>query len=520
MKTIKVKEILPDFATYSETITVKRIKEKMFAVSDEDIHYVADELIVLGEEILNNVAALGVALYIEKAGEMQLDQYNDYILNNLFLNKGHQNAGPIFKKVCFMLQKLQNDTSSELNIFIDLFKFENQWNKQLNDLAKFRNSLMHGFFVLPAKTNEEQTKKIKGLLDHLSELGVFIYETNFHFRDENGFTGDWHINESDKLAWDKLENTTLFGQLIKQVKIELFDPTFWEYEKSEKKQTLPHHFAEDISKKNFGAIAYWFHPAEKEKQNSLFQSIISHFHKEVETEIVAYTIHENGIAHTEDFLFNNKIIKERIELIKKNTVSNPKNETITLDKKIIVIVNDFHLGFYSPNHLVNAIQKLKEYQVNVIALGYEYEFLNSFFNLKISQNSSKSIPSEEKRKQLIYNYLRYRGPFKGEKDFELIVDVMNDLCEKLANGEVVYARKFAEEKNVDSIFTDEVFSMLFPMLKYNNQELIESINNKYEEDKVHELYGFPLEIKETSSIYLALRRRDITLELKHKLLSI
>ena len=53
MKTIKVKEILPDFATYSETITVKRIKEKMLLVCDEQPEYVADELLLLSEEILS-----------------------------------------------------------------------------------------------------------------------------------------------------------------------------------------------------------------------------------------------------------------------------------------------------------------------------------------------------------------------------------------------------------------------------------------------------------------------------------
>ena len=47
-----------------------------------------------------------------------------------------------------------------------------------------------------------------------------------------------------------------------------------------------------------------------------------------------------------------------------------------------------------------------------------------------------------------------------------------------------------------------------------------SFTTKYEEDEVHGLYDFPLETKETSSIYIALRRRDITLELKHKILSL
>ena len=497
-----------------------KINELLAIAKAEKPEFRADELIVLGEEILNNVAAIGVALYIEKAGEIQLDQYNDYILNNLFLNKGHQNAGPIFKKVCFMLQKMEKGISTELDAFLDIFQFGNQWNTVLNGLSKFRNSLMHGFFVLPAATNEEQTKKIEELLSHLSEIGVFSYDTNFPFRDTKGFTGEWHINESDKSAWDNLENSTLFGKLIQQVEVELFESTFWEFETTENKQPLPLHVLKVISNENFGTLACWFHPTENEQKINLFHSIIAHYQQEVNTEIVAFSIHENGIAHTEDFLFNNKVVRERVELLKKNKVSNSKVDTNTVDKKIIVIVNDFHLGLYSPNHLVNSINKLKEYQINVIVLGHEYEFLNSFFNEKISNSTLKKLPSLDQQKQLIHNYLRFRGPFKGEKEFELIVGLMKELCEKLAKGEVVYARRFANDYDIDAIYTDEVFSMLYPMLKYNEDELLNSFTTKYEEDEMHGLYDFPLEIKETSSIYLALRRRDITLELKHKLISL
>ena len=51
-----------------------KINELLVIAKSEKPEFRADELIVLGEEILNNVAALGVALYIEKAGEIQLDQ--------------------------------------------------------------------------------------------------------------------------------------------------------------------------------------------------------------------------------------------------------------------------------------------------------------------------------------------------------------------------------------------------------------------------------------------------------------
>ena len=94
MNTIKVKDLLPDFEEFSNKIQVKRLKEKMLEVCDERLSYVADELLLLSEEILSQVSAFGVCLYLQNGGVLQTEKNNDFILQELFLHQGHQNAAP------------------------------------------------------------------------------------------------------------------------------------------------------------------------------------------------------------------------------------------------------------------------------------------------------------------------------------------------------------------------------------------------------------------------------------------
>jgi hypothetical protein len=42
----------------------------------------------------------------------------------------------------------------------------------------------------------------------------------------------------------------------------------------------------------------------------------------------------------------------------------------------------------------------------------------------------------------------------------------------------------------------------------------------FEQDTLDELYGYPTTITETTPIYLALGRRDVKLEYKHKVISL
>ena len=89
---------------------------------------------------------------------------------------------------------------------------------------------------------------------------------------------------------------------------------------------------------------------------------------------------------------------------------------------------------------------------------------------------------------------------------------MDRICDALQQGQKIYARRFADEYQYDIEYVYEIFAVLYPWV-HNERE-------KFEEDTIDDLYGFPSLITETTPIYLALGRRDIKLEYQHKVISI
>lgn len=140
MEIIKVKDILGDFETLANDFP-ENLKTKMLLVCDEQPEYVADELLLLSEEILSQVSAYGVCLYLQHGGTLQTEKNNDYILHNLFLHEGHQNAGPVFDKICGAVNDIKENLTA-LDSAIELFNL-NKGSGIYNDLKKladFRNA--------------------------------------------------------------------------------------------------------------------------------------------------------------------------------------------------------------------------------------------------------------------------------------------------------------------------------------------------------------------------------------------
>jgi hypothetical protein len=101
---------------------------------------------------------------------------------------------------------------------------------------------------------------------------------------------------------------------------------------------------------------------------------------------------------------------------------------------------------------------------------------------------------------------------EDEQDVQVLKEIMDKLCEGLQLGQKIYARRFADEHQYDMEYVHEIFAVLYPW--------VISTREKFEEDTVDELYGFPSIITETTPIYLALGRRDIKLEYQHKVISL
>ena len=87
------------------------IIDKIDAVNAEDPAYAADELVELAEEILQQIAAVGMVQYLRHVPQKEV--YNEFLIG-LFNSSGHDyNAGPLFRWAANMLKECPVMRSSQ-----------------------------------------------------------------------------------------------------------------------------------------------------------------------------------------------------------------------------------------------------------------------------------------------------------------------------------------------------------------------------------------------------------------------
>jgi hypothetical protein len=122
-----------------------RLLQKIDAVQKEiDDAYAADELVELGEEILSQLAAMGIAVYLQQAKQKEV--FNDFLIS-LFLSNGHAyNAGPLYRWAANLLKDADGVEAALLKPFFWEEKDGKQvLNEAIHHLASLRNAVMHGF---------------------------------------------------------------------------------------------------------------------------------------------------------------------------------------------------------------------------------------------------------------------------------------------------------------------------------------------------------------------------------------
>lgn len=88
---------------------------KIQALQSEEDAYAADELVELGEEILSQLAAMGIAAYLKQANQKEV--FNDFLIS-LFLSDGHSyNAGPLFRWAANMIKDAEGAEAKRLHVF-------------------------------------------------------------------------------------------------------------------------------------------------------------------------------------------------------------------------------------------------------------------------------------------------------------------------------------------------------------------------------------------------------------------
>ena len=161
-----------------------RLTEKIKAVQSEEDAYAADELVELGEEILSQLAAMGIAVYLQQA--KQTDVFNDFLIS-LFLSNGHAyNAGPLYRWAANMIKDAEGTEAKLLKPFFwEIKEGQEVLNEEIHHLAGLRNAVMHGFFVLPPERNREESQNMEAILKSMEGANLFQRTFgSFHFIDQ------------------------------------------------------------------------------------------------------------------------------------------------------------------------------------------------------------------------------------------------------------------------------------------------------------------------------------------------
>ena len=494
-----------------------RLNQKIKAVQSEEDAYAADELVELGEEILSQLAAMGIAVYLQQV--KQKDVFNDFLIS-LFLSNGHAyNAGPLYRWAANMIKDAEGEQALKLRPFFWQMKEEKEvLNQEIHHLASLRNAVMHGFFVLPPERNREEAKKMEAILQSME--GANLFQTSFgsfHFIDQQGFNGHWNISTVE--SWDLFDQHFPFGKLAERVAHEYAD----DFRKEE------NHFASEKCKsmsnvqlevnnlldKGKGALVCWYQ-AENDQGLDAYRTAIQSLDKEKYLPIY-YALNANGATFTASFL-EKEIGKALYQLTSdEKALKDPFKYLYAqkgkLSKKPIVVLHDIHIALFSPNHLTNLFNTLYDLEVPIVATSSHYPYLKRFFNMQLAL-SEKHTNSLEHVKLSLVNYVRFKGPSPEQEtekeNFEVLKKIVYEIHEQLEKNQSVVARRFADENNYPIEFVHEAFAILSPFYQAEKEA--------FKEDELDELYGFPKSIEESSRIFLTLGRRDVKLEYQHRVL--
>jgi hypothetical protein len=496
-----------------------RLLHRIEAVQKEDAAYAADELVELGEEILSQLAAMGIAVYLQQAKQKEV--FNDFLIS-LFLSNGHAyNAGPLYRWAANMLKDADGAEAALLKPFFWQEKDGKQvLNEAIHHLASLRNAVMHGFFVLPPERNREEAQKMEAILAQMYQEGLFEKQFGaFHFIDTQGFNGHWNITETQ--AWSAFDAQFAFGQLAARVAHE-YAPSF----RTEEQQFALEQFEENakvtedvatLLQKGKGALVAWYRPGV-----DLGAAAYKQFVQQLDTSIyhpVYYALHPNGATFTASFL-EQELAKSLVELSKdEKALKDPwkflKAQKGKLPKKIVVVLHDVHIALFSQNHLTNLFNAFYDAEVPVLATAWHYPYLKRFFNSSVELEGNISKVQDTSIHFSLHNYLRFKGPSHEQKDqvgeFNKVKEIVDFIYHKLEKKEKVVARRFADDHAHPIEYVHEAFDVLSPFYRIDKE--------RFKEDELDELYGFPKSIEESSRIFLTLGRRDVKLEYQHKVLT-
>lgn len=494
-------------------------------INNEDPAYAADEIVELCEAILLELSAIGLSIYLNQKNQKSV--YNDFIFQ-LFTSKSNSfNAGPIYRWVANMIKGID---SNDFNHIFDLFWLKDKddklvLNDEINDLSLLRNEVMHGFFVLPPERNIEEAKRIAKILQKLIKLKIFHFlkDDNYHFlKNKNGiisFSDRWKIGEDE---WKTIRLDTLFGKLAKKIRFQLSD----EFDIENKKWILNQDIkgsnkiiVDYINSNEKGAMVYWHRP--NFNINQEIGALINELYQNNNYLTYFIPLDQMGISFTSNFVLEKlkNYLSDELGILKvssnlKKAITDLRKQT---NRKVILVFKDIHFSLFNDDHLINLVDYFYENNIQIIAFGNQYNWLNQFFNQRIPLDTKSAyLPEKKAWIDELDNYLRFKGPNKEIEDekenYDILINIISKIIDVFKSENKIIARRFADKYNYPMEYVHEAFSFLNPYFNFSEEE--------FELDELDEIYDYPKKFTESTLIYLTLERRDIKLEYKHKVLSI
>ena len=499
------------------------LKEAINEVLNEDEAYVADELVELCETVLLELAALGMAAYLNQPNQKSV--YNDFLLQ-LFTTKSHAyNAGPLYRWAANMIKELDTKEAKTLYpLFWEKKGKTVQLNSHIHHLALLRNEVMHGFFLLPPERNHKEASHVAEVIAQLNKANVFTLfkDDSFHFISKQdkltAFSGRWGILDEE---WPLMQNAHAFGELSLTIRHQLSDNFRKEQDawlaKNLSKQKVNSQVAKFTKEKSQSALAYWHRP--NENVNDQIANLYAYLKKSDSHVPQFLALDSEGVTFTSNFLLGRIISSLATETGATKYSSDNFKAVEELRKKCskqpVIIIKDIHRSLFQSDHLLHLADFLYENSILLIAFGVHYTWMDQFFNDSKPIKSKTYLPKEKEWVPLLDNYLRYKGPNKEfineVEQYTLLKKIITHLLKDISKTEVV-ARRFADEHEYPMEYVHEAFAFLHPFLKAGRM--------LFEEDVLDDLFGFPKEITEASRIYFSIGRRDAKLEYQHQTLAL
>ena len=499
-----------------------RLNQKIQALeSEKDDAYAADELVELGEEILSQLAAMGIAVYLQQAKQKEV--FNDFLIS-LFLSNGHAyNAGPLYRWAANMIKEAEGTDAELLKPFFwEVKNGKEVLNKKIHHLASLRNAVMHGFFILPPEDNRKEAKRMEAILAQMSNAGLYehMFASN-HFIQDKGFTGTWNITHP--MWWGLLSNIFPFGKKTERVSYE-YHTKFWDNERAFAHETIvpveeiqePMHAL--LSQKKGAMVCFYStnSPRGEQAYKTMVQAL-----DEAQFLPIHYALSDEGVSYAMNF-FERRLASELFDLTQNEAVRKDpfkflknKDNRKLVKRQPVLVLHNLHVALFNPSHITQLFNACFEAELPVFCTSFFYPYLQRFFNAKVFLRDSKQAVRAEDVEYSLNNYLRFKGPSNEQADeqaaYLLIKEIVGAIHQLLEKKEHVVARHFADLHHYPIEFVHEAFAILSPFYQAEKEA--------FKEDELDELYGFPKTIEESSRIFLTLGRRDVKLEYQHKVLT-